>query len=124
MTTVNLCGAAGVLDGYHPVCTLPAGHAEPRHYDRSAPIGYNRWTDEADPMTTEQIRPVSFEEDGDEKGAVFEVPFIGRVTVWRGVIEVDDYAAGTWDATPEGVEHAARHLLAAAEWMRKEHGDG
>jgi hypothetical protein len=67
--------------------------------------------------------PVDIEDDGDgNKGAVFDVPFVGKVTVWPGVIEVQllNFTGGVWDATPDQVVDAGRHLLAAAEWMRKE----
>lgn len=69
-----------------------------------------------------EIAPVDFEEDGAVRGAIFDVPLIGEVTVWPDVFELHD--AAHQQVSPEDLEDAARHLMAAAAWMRKENGEG
>lgn len=69
-----------------------------------------------------EIAPVDFEDDGAVRGAIFDVPFIGEVTVWPDVLEV--HGAAHQQVSPEDLEDAARHLMAAAAWMRKANSDG
>lgn len=64
-----------------------------------------------------EIAPVDVEEDGTVRGAIFDVPLIGEVTVWPDVFEV--HGAAHQQVSPDDLEDAARHLMAAAAWMRE-----
>lgn len=70
-----------------------------------------------------EIAPVDYEDDGAVRGAIFDVRFFGRIIVWPEVVEVNDLLM-SFDANPEDLEDAARHLMAAAAWMREANRDG
>lgn len=72
------------------------------------------------------INPIELEDSPDGPGATFDVPFAGRITVWsNGAIEVVPVVPAidgglSTSTTPEEIEDAATHLMAAAAWMREQ----